>query len=62
VCLEKGLRAASVLEQLEAAAATGTNPGKDWNSAPLRDLIQHIVTKHHGYLKTELPRITERLQ
>jgi regulator of cell morphogenesis and NO signaling len=62
VCLEKGLTAASVLEQLEAAAATGTNHGTDWNSAPLRDLIRHIVTKHHGYLKMELPRIAERLQ
>ena len=49
VCREKGLTAASVLEQLEASAAAGMYHDTDWNSAPLRDLIRHIITKHHGY-------------
>jgi len=29
----------------------------DWNSAPLGQLIDHIVEAHHEYLREELPRI-----
>jgi len=34
----------------------------DWNAAPLKDLIHHIVTKHHEYLKLELPRVGQRVR
>jgi regulator of cell morphogenesis and NO signaling len=34
---------------------------RDWNTAPLRELIQHIVSIHHEYLKLELPRLEKRL-
>lgn len=34
----------------------------DWNAAPLKDLIHHIVTKHHEYLKLELPRVRQRVR
>ena len=30
--------------------------------ATLRDLIRHIVGKHHEYLKLELPRLAQRLE
>ena len=29
----------------------------DWNLAPLGDLVDHIVEKHHTYVKTEAPRL-----
>jgi regulator of cell morphogenesis and NO signaling len=32
-------------------------PDTDWNSAPLRSLIKHIVETHHAYLQTELPAL-----
>jgi regulator of cell morphogenesis and NO signaling len=29
----------------------------NWNSAPLRSLIRHIVETHHAFLQTELPAL-----
>lgn len=31
----------------------------DWSSAPLSDLIDHILLKHHAYLRRELPRLSD---
>ncbi|KIL41699.1 ScdA [Gordoniibacillus kamchatkensis] len=31
----------------------------DWREAPLSDLIDHIVQKHHAYLYKELPLLSE---
>lgn len=36
---------------------TGVPSLRDWTSAPLVDLIGHIVATHHGYLREELPRL-----
>jgi len=36
-------------------------PDVDWNAAPLRCLIKHIVETHHAYLQTELPRLEKLL-
>lgn len=33
----------------------------DWNTAPLGALVKHIVSRHHEYLKLELPRLAQRL-
>jgi len=35
-------------------------PDSDWNAAPLRSLIRHIVETHHAFLQTELGAL-ERL-
>jgi regulator of cell morphogenesis and NO signaling len=60
VCREKGLDPAAV------AADLGTEGQPDpadvnWTTAGLTDLIRHIVTRHHGYLKSELPLLAQRL-
>ncbi len=31
----------------------------DWSNARMGELIDHILTKHHAYLRTELPRLSE---
>jgi len=31
---------------------------RDWNAAPIPELIDHIVGVHHAYMKREIPRIT----
>jgi regulator of cell morphogenesis and NO signaling len=59
-CREKGLSAASVTDEIAAATAKPVEP-KDWNIAPLRELIRHVVSTHHEYLKLELPRVGQRL-
>jgi regulator of cell morphogenesis and NO signaling len=40
-----------------SAHTTETKSISDWNQASLSDLIDHIVTKHHTYVKQELPRL-----
>lgn len=61
-CRELGLDATFVLAELESAVATRPSEETDWNRASLRDLIRHIVGKHHEYLKVELPRLAQRLE
>lgn len=46
---------------LEALDAVETKPGaaaaKTWNQASFREIIDHIVTAHHGYVRQEGPRL-----
>jgi regulator of cell morphogenesis and NO signaling len=60
-CREKGLSPASVAGEI-AAATAGPVESKDWNTAPLAELIRHIVSTHHEYLKLELPRVGQRVK
>lgn len=46
-----------VLQKLTDTRDGETSPSIDWKQADLSDLIDHIVTKHHGYVKQELPRL-----
>jgi regulator of cell morphogenesis and NO signaling len=62
VCREKGIESERLLEELAGAIAGPDSPEKDWNTAPLGELIQHIMARHHEYLKLELPRLNERLR
>jgi regulator of cell morphogenesis and NO signaling len=50
-----GLLGQSDDESLGVAAA-------DWSTAYLSALIDHIVEKHHAYLRRELPRLASSLQ
>ena len=59
-CLAKGLDPDSVLKEIEGADASG-GPVKDWQTAPLGELVRHIVSTHHEYLKLELPAIGSRM-
>jgi regulator of cell morphogenesis and NO signaling len=61
VCREKGLSAASVADEIVAATAKPAE-SRDWSTAPLGELIRHIVSTHHEYLKLELPRVGQRLK
>ena len=62
-CSEANLSAQQVLESLESAANSiqhrqnTTGQPEDWNTAPLADLIAHIKSKHHQYVKEEVARL-----
>ena len=58
-CRERGIAAEPVIAELGQAGARPASGERDWNSAPLQELITHIVSRHHAYLKVELPRIFE---
>ena len=49
----------TVMEGLATLAppATGVPSLQDWSQAPLAELIQHIISTHHDYLREELPRL-----
>jgi regulator of cell morphogenesis and NO signaling len=59
-CRAKGLEVAEVLDQL-AVEETETRHDErgefDGASASMVELIDHIVTTHHAYLRRELPRL-----
>ena len=46
-----------VLRELEECAAATSPTDRDWNAAPLAKLVDHIVSMHHTYVKSEVPRI-----
>ena len=60
VCREKQLEPAVVAAEIESVSQPRVPAQLDENSS-LRDLIQHINTRHHEYLKLELPRLRARL-
>ena len=37
-------------------------PERQWNEAPARDLVAHIVRTHHAFVRTEIPRLEALLQ
>ncbi len=57
---DKGLDPAAVLAEIESALAAAT-PERDWRTAPLDELIGHILSTHHEYLKLNLPALSARL-
>lgn len=59
VCATKGLQAGDVVSALENSGARTVE--QDWRKAALRDLTSHIVTKHHEFLRSEMPLLSARL-
>ncbi len=54
-CTEKHLPLADVLRQLDAAPAP-EGADRDWTSAAMSELADHIEATHHAFLRDELPR------
>ncbi len=44
-----------VLQSLDTTAPADS--GVDWKTASLRELIEHILSRHHAYVKAEIPRL-----
>jgi regulator of cell morphogenesis and NO signaling len=60
-CGERGISTDAVLAELAALTPSG-EPGRDWSSAGLAELVAHIVSRHHGYLKQELPALEAAME
>jgi regulator of cell morphogenesis and NO signaling len=56
VCEEQGLSFADLARAIEAAGAEPVET-QDWTTAPLHELIDHIVSTYHEGLREELPRL-----
>jgi regulator of cell morphogenesis and NO signaling len=59
VCREKGLDTQAVLRELSEARVRPS--GEDRARTSLANLIAHIVSSHHEYLKRELPALSLRM-
>ncbi|HEU5403224.1 MAG TPA: iron-sulfur cluster repair di-iron protein [Terriglobales bacterium] len=61
-CVQAKLPVEQVLQQLEQAEssrlARNESGPDDWSTQPLADLIDHIVKKHHEFVKAEIPRLS----
>jgi regulator of cell morphogenesis and NO signaling len=60
-CLSKGLAPDQILREIDEAAAAST-ADRDWQTAPLDELVSHIVETHHAYLKLDLPVLEARIE
>jgi regulator of cell morphogenesis and NO signaling len=57
-CVNANVAMDDVLRALKQGLDTSaTNPARDWSTAPLAELVDHIVDKHHAYVKAEVPRL-----
>ena len=56
-CVKKSLDYEVVLAELERDGAAPEEGARNWASASLTDLCDHIEQTHHAYLKQELPRL-----
>lgn len=59
-CQERGISAEALLAELEQAGRL-PDSGRDWTHASLAELVEHILSTHHDYLKQELPALSARL-
>jgi regulator of cell morphogenesis and NO signaling len=57
VCRERNLDYAAVVAELDKDQSAPVTGERNWASASLTDLCDHIELTHHDYLKQELPRL-----
>lgn len=60
-CAGRGIAPDRLRQELEAAAAPTDGEQRDWRAVSLDELIDHILTRYHAVLKTELPRLSRLL-
>lgn len=59
-CAGRGLDSATVLMELQDSDDALANVETvDWTSASLGELVDHVVTVHHAYLRREMPRLSQ---
>jgi regulator of cell morphogenesis and NO signaling len=57
-CTQLNVSVEETLARLQKCAAQATTPeDKNWQALPLADLIAHITTTHHAFVRSECPRI-----
>ena len=61
-CRAAAMPVEAVLAALDAAAAAQPAPARDWQTAPLADLVGHIQNTHHVYTREVLARVPALLE
>jgi len=61
-CVQARIPVTDVLRTLEEGSAPVQGAAlPDFSQAPLHELASHIVSRHHGYVKQEIPRLQKLL-
>ena len=47
----------AALERLQSEQQTRTAPESNWTALPLYDLIEHIKSTHHAYVREQIPNL-----
>ena len=58
-CEEKGVAADSLIAEIESSRVGPESTEVDWATAPLPDLVAHVVDRYHADLRGELPRLDD---
>jgi len=61
-CLDAGVSAEEILKRLQENSQQVGPEGTNWTTAALGELTQHIVRKHHGYVRESIPRVRALLE
>ncbi|MFN7995965.1 MAG: iron-sulfur cluster repair di-iron protein [Bryobacteraceae bacterium] len=61
-CARGGIAPETLLRELITSGSAPSGADFDAGSTTLSELIDHIVARHHGYLKSELPRLSGLLE
>jgi len=61
-CAASKVEVDAVIAALESAAAVAAPVAEDWQQRSMEELVAHIVSTHHAYVKRELPRLGELAQ
>lgn len=60
-CIAKGLAPDQILREIAQASGIAVAE-RDWQTASLDELVNHIVETHHAYLKLDLPVLEARIE
>jgi regulator of cell morphogenesis and NO signaling len=61
-CGEAEVRPDRILEEIPVAAQTEIPTDlHDWQNAPMRDLISHIINEHHAFIEVQLPLLENKI-
>jgi regulator of cell morphogenesis and NO signaling len=60
LCTSRNLDLAAILEELSNAQPR-EREDRDWTTAPIRDLVDHLVSEDHSFFRSELAVLERRL-
>jgi regulator of cell morphogenesis and NO signaling len=61
-CEERALEPSAVLAAIAGASQEPAGPATDWTAASLEFLCTHIVSTHHAFVRSEIPRLEQFAQ
>lgn len=61
-CRQTGVSAEEILKRLQESSEQAGPEAVNWAAASLSTLTQHIVEKHHRYVRNAIPRVRSLLE